>query len=164
MSPWRAISLGDVEHRRHRRAAPLHECITGSAFCSLCEPYVNIVVISLTVTWCVWIIVWTTMLLITRSSSHITGWIPAMTGVVITRSKDIWNFGISLVNLVRASNRIEVSWQNNGIQSERWLSLCFYVILVLRTVLDKQLHPEHRLLSLLLINTINTYLVTENFP
>lgn len=31
-------------------------------------------------------------------------------------------------------------------------------------MLDKQLHPEHRLLSLLLINTINTYLVTENFP
>ena len=34
----------------------------------------------------------------------------------------------------------------------------FHVILVLGTMLDKQLHPEYQLLSLLLINTINTYL------
>ena len=158
MSPWHAISLGGVEQRRHRRAAPLHECISSSAFCSLCEQYVNIVVISLTDTWCVWITVWMTMLLITRSSSHITGWIPAMTGVVITRSKDTWNFGISLVKLwellpeLKFSDKTMASSQKDGF---------LYVschIRVLRTMLDKQPHPVHQLLFSLLMNTINPYI------
>lgn len=87
--------------------------------------------------------VWTATSVIAKSSSDIIVKIPASIDLIISRSKDVWNLRLHLVKMwkfLRALKwpyTIKSSHDVPGFLSYLW---------ILRTILDKQPHPEWLLL------------------